>query len=142
MKALLAYVLAISVLLGGGYIGLRWLFGPPNASFDQRLHGSGKALRENKIVSGKTDPNAAEQSNALGKRERLERNPPSEVPNGAANAPSLEANQDKNGSKSEPLERSAGSEMPNGAASVPSHEVGQDKNDGKREPLERNAGSE
>jgi len=142
MRALLAYVLAISVLLGGGYIGLRWLFEPPNAGFDQRLHGSGKVSRENKIASGKTDPNVAEQPSALGKSERLERNARSEVTNGAASVPSLEAGQDKNDSKSEPLKRSAGLEMPNGAASVPSLEAGQDKNDSKSEPLKRSAGSE
>jgi hypothetical protein len=73
MRALLAYVLAISVLLGGGYIGLRWLFEPPNASFDQRLHGSGKVSRENKLASGKTDPNVAEQPSAFAKSEPLKR---------------------------------------------------------------------
>jgi hypothetical protein len=131
MRALLAYVLAISVLLGGGYIGLRWLFEPPNASFDQGLNGSGKVSREKKIASGKTDSNVAEQPNALGKSEPLKRSAGSEVPSGAASAPSLEDGRDKNDSKSEPLERNAGSEVPRGAASAHSLEAGRDKDDSR-----------
>ncbi len=36
MPALFAYLFAVSVLLGGGYVGLHWLSAPPDASTIQR----------------------------------------------------------------------------------------------------------
>ena len=57
MPALFAYLLAVSIVLGGGYAGLRWLSAPPHPSFSQRPSASEK-------LAGRKD--AAEASGAAG----------------------------------------------------------------------------
>jgi hypothetical protein len=148
MRALLAYVLAVSALLGGGYMGLRWLSEPPNASADQRLHGGEKASRESKVVFGKSDPSvtdgtrAESESDTVGKSEPLERNARSAVRNESTTVPSplgeaptrsagqegadqteakgVAKSESDTFAKSEPLERNVRSAVRNEAATVPS----------------------
>jgi len=59
MPALFAYLLAVSLLLGGGYVGLHWLSAPPDASTNQRPSAS-KGLPAKTDVVRKSDPYAAE----------------------------------------------------------------------------------
>lgn len=141
MRALLAYVLAVSALLAGGYMGLRWLSEPPNASVDQRIHGSGKASRESKVVSGKSDPNvtdgtrAESESDTVGKSEPLERNSRSAARNESATVPSP---------LGEAPTRSAGQESADHVREETKAEGGaKSESDtfAKSEPLERNVRS-
>jgi hypothetical protein len=59
MPALLGYLLAISLLLGGGYAGLHWLSTPDDISTSQRPSAS-KTPPAAKNVVGKSDPATAE----------------------------------------------------------------------------------
>jgi hypothetical protein len=58
MPALFAYLLAVSVLLGGGYAGLKWLTTPPEPSTTtQRLASKPPSKDKNAVASQKTDVN-------------------------------------------------------------------------------------
>jgi hypothetical protein len=63
MPALFAYLLAVSLLLGGGYVGLHWLSAPPDASTNQRPSAS-KGLPARTDVVRKSDPYAAAETRA------------------------------------------------------------------------------
>jgi hypothetical protein len=63
MPALFAYLLAVSIVLGGGYAGLRWLSAPPHPSFSQRPSASEKLAgrKDAAEVSGAARANPAEK---------------------------------------------------------------------------------
>ena len=63
MPALFAYLLAISVALGGGYAGLQWL-AAPDSSNDQRSDTGAKLLTKRKKLPEKTDFNEAKMTEA------------------------------------------------------------------------------
>jgi hypothetical protein len=63
MPALFAYLLAVSLLLGGGYVSLHWLSAPPDASTNQRLSASKGQPAKNEQVR-KSDPYAAAEIRA------------------------------------------------------------------------------
>src|SRR6267378_3969907 len=56
MPALFAYLLVVSIVLGGGYAGLRWPSAPPHPSFSQRPSASEKLAgrKDAAEVSGPT----------------------------------------------------------------------------------------
>jgi hypothetical protein len=55
MPALFAYLLAVSLLLGGGYASLHWLSTPPDASINQRQSASKRPPASKDMVE-KSDP--------------------------------------------------------------------------------------
>jgi len=63
MPALFAYLLAVSLLLGGGYVSLHWLAAPPDASTNQRPSASKGVSARNDAVK-KSDPSAAAETQA------------------------------------------------------------------------------
>jgi hypothetical protein len=63
MPALLAYLLAISVALGGGYAGLQWL-AAPDSSTDQHSYTGAKLLNKRKKLPEKPDSSDAKMSEA------------------------------------------------------------------------------
>jgi hypothetical protein len=63
MPALFAYLVAVSLLLGGGYVSLHWLSAPPDASTDLRPSASKGRPAKNDLVK-KSDPYAAAQTRA------------------------------------------------------------------------------
>jgi hypothetical protein len=63
MPALLAYLLAISVALGGGYAGLQWL-AAPDSSTDQHSDTGAKLLNKRKKLPEKPDSSDAKKSEA------------------------------------------------------------------------------
>lgn len=100
MRVLFAYVLAILAVLGGGYLGLRWLSEPPQATVGQPLHTSGEMSPKRKITSERSDSNVTEgtraenQAELSGKSELPGRSAQSAVSNEAASATSLGASHD------------------------------------------------
>jgi hypothetical protein len=89
MPALFAYLFAVSLLLGGGYMSLHWLSAPPDISSSQRLSPS-KRPTANKDMAEKSDPDVAgatraeSRSHASAETERIPSNPTSEGTNNAA----------------------------------------------------------
>jgi hypothetical protein len=63
MPALFAYLLAVSLLLGGGYVSLHWLAAPPDASTNQRP-SAGKGVSARNDAVKKSDPSAAAETQA------------------------------------------------------------------------------
>jgi hypothetical protein len=63
MPALFAYLVAVSLLLGGGYVSLHWLSAPPDASTDLRPSASKARPAKNDLVK-KSDPYAAAETRA------------------------------------------------------------------------------
>ncbi len=63
MPALFAYLLAISIALGGGYAGLRWL-AAPDSSTDQHSSASAKLPNKGKKLPEKPDSNITTMTEA------------------------------------------------------------------------------
>src|SRR5258705_7600469 len=63
MPALFAYLLAISIALGGGYAGLRWL-AAPDGSTGQRSSASAKLPNKGKKLPEKPDSNVTTMTEA------------------------------------------------------------------------------
>ena len=63
MPALFAYLLAISIALGGGYAGLRWL-AAPDSSTDQHSSASAKLPNKGKKLPEKSDSNVTTMTEA------------------------------------------------------------------------------
>jgi hypothetical protein len=63
MPALFAYLLAISVALGGGYAGLRWL-AAPDSSIGQQSSASAKVPNKGKKLPEKPDSNVTRMTEA------------------------------------------------------------------------------
>jgi hypothetical protein len=82
MPALLGYLLAISLLLGGGYVSLHWLSTPDDISTSQRPSAS-KAPPAGKNVVGKSDPDATAETRA---EKRAHDHAETEIPATGANS--------------------------------------------------------
>ena len=63
MPALFAYLLAISIVLGGGYAGLRWL-AAPDSSTGQQSSASAKSPNKGKKLPEKSDSNVTTMTEA------------------------------------------------------------------------------
>jgi hypothetical protein len=63
MPALFAYLLAISVALGGGYAGLQWL-AAPDSNTDQHSYTGAKLLNKRKKLPEKPDSNETKMTEA------------------------------------------------------------------------------
>ena len=57
MRALFGYLLALSLLFGGGFLCVQWLFSPSQVSINQRTPHS-KMLRHSNDGGGRSDPEA------------------------------------------------------------------------------------
>jgi len=87
MPALFAYLLVVSIVLGGGYAGLRWLSAPPHPSFRQRPSASEKLAgrKDAAEVSGPTRATpAAKGPNAQSEKDITASLPISESSNKAS----------------------------------------------------------
>lgn len=97
MPALFAYLLAISVALGGGYAGLRWL-AAPESSTGQHSSASAKLPNKGKKLPEKPDPDVARMAGVESvPRDRAETTASTAAPSGASNEAAPETSRNEPG---------------------------------------------
>jgi hypothetical protein len=98
MRALFAYLLAISVALGGGYAGLRWL-AAPDSSTGQHSSASAKLPNKGKKLPEKPDSNVTRMTEAeSGPKDRDKTEiAASTAPSGSSNKAAPESSRNETG---------------------------------------------